>query len=459
MAYCIMNIDKQGRAAVYGLQIEANREKDDKREFDLSDIDRERTDQNYYLKKTRSWNREITKQIKEAGVKEKKDSVVMITGVYTASPEFFEKCSREEMEKYFQDCLAFHIKEYCQGNEQRLLNAVVHLDETTPHMQVASVPIIEDEKGLHLSAKIIMGNRSTYRLRQDRFFEEVGKKYDLERGERRDPAQAKEHTTKREWQITEQEERYKDTIDKTNKALNQLDNVNQQLEQAQEQIKPKIEAYNAISEAVKERQKPTIEVAKEEVKDGFIRSHEEYFVKVPCKDEKEAETVQKEVMALYDKNFAQEALNELILAKDNDLDKKRRKQQRDLAKAKKEFENQKENMIKGIEKSKMELLRQSKAFNQLTLDDLGISSKDIKDLAKDSIAETMINETVKAVIDTLESHDYLERRPNILQQINITEEIRKSFGDRVHELLDKVREHVADKLFRKSHNKDLNISR
>lgn len=426
MAYCVMNVDKQGRAAVYGLQIEANREKDDKHEFDLSDIDRERTDQNYYLKKTKSWNREITKQIKEAGLKERKDSVVMITGVYTASPEFFEKCSREEMEKYFQDCLAFHIKEFCQGNEQRLLNAVIHLDETTPHMQVASVPILEDEKGLHLSAKIIMGNRSTYRLRQDRFFEEVGKKYDLERGERRDPTQTKEHTTKREWQIAKQE--------------------------------AQLEAYKVIEASIKEGHKPTIEVAKEEVKDGLIRSHEEYFVKVPCKDQKEAQKVQKEVTTLYNKDFANEALNELILAKNNDLKEQKRKQQRELAKAKKEFEKYKESTLKEMNQEREELTKQSEVYNNLSLEEMGIDERELKTLVKNSLAERLIDDTVQSTIDILDNAKYLKKKPNILDEKNIANGIQQSFSQRISTLVDEIRESIVQKAINKTKHKDLDLS-
>ena len=451
MAFCIMNVDKQGRAAVYGLQIEANREKDDRREFDLSDIDRERTDQNYYLKKTVSWNREITKQIKEAGVKERKDAVVLITGIYTASPEYFERCTREEMEKYFQDCLDFHVREYCQGDPKRLINAVVHLDEQTPHLQVASIPLVEDEKGLHLSAKIIMGNRAAYRLRQDRFYDEVGKAYDLERGERRDPAETKAHTTKREWQIATQEGKFQETIEKTLEAQKELQSTNKQLEIAKEEIKPQIEAYNAISQAADKRQKPVIEIGKEEVKEGLLRTREEYFVKVPCKNEKDAKKLQKEVTALYDKDFAKEALNELILSKNKDLDKKRRKQQSDLAKAQKEFEKYKENTLQTLEEIRAGIVRQSEAYNNLVIDDLvGLNEQGMNELAKDSLTEALIDETVKATINILDKHNYLKQRPSFLDQMEIVKAIQKTFVIKIREFVDKVREHITEKLFRRS---------
>lgn len=205
----IMRVEKRGRSSVYGLQIEANRTEEDYRngrDFDRSDIDWNLTQYNEHLVKTENWNRAITEQIHSAGLKEKKSSVVMIDGLYTASSEWFEGHTVGEWRDYFRDCLDFHIREFCGGDKSRLINAVIHMDEKTPHMQVASVPIVEDEKGKHLSAKIIMGNRKDYQLRQDRFFEQVAVKHWMERGERRDPAEVKVHTTKREWQIATQEQ-------------------------------------------------------------------------------------------------------------------------------------------------------------------------------------------------------------------------------------------------------------
>lgn len=224
MAYCIMNIDKQGRPAVYGLQIEANRQPGDEREFHDSDIDETKTQENIFLRKTENWNHYITEQIHAAGMKERKDSVVMITGVYTASTEWFETHTKDEWLQYFQDCLKFHDETY-----GHCFNAVIHLDETMPHMQVASVPLIEDEKGMHLSAKMIMGNRTDYRLRQDRFAEQVGLVHGMERGERRDPAERKAHTTKREWQIATQEERLKQTESRLQDKQVELDGIEHEI--------------------------------------------------------------------------------------------------------------------------------------------------------------------------------------------------------------------------------------
>ena len=117
--------------------------------------------------------------------------------------------------------MRFHIKEYCAGDKSKLVNAVIHLDEKTPHLHVSSIPIIEDEKGAHLSAKIIMGNKDDYRLRQDRFYSEVSSCYGMERGEPKQPGETKAHTSKREWQIATQENKIDDL--QTQKELLEFD--------------------------------------------------------------------------------------------------------------------------------------------------------------------------------------------------------------------------------------------
>ena len=220
--YGIMRVEKRGRADVYGIQLEANRtvEQHEKGlDFDKSDIDWNKTRDNIFLVQTEQWNREITKVIKrietETRKKTRKDAVVLLDGLFTASPEFFEGKTTQEIKKYFEDCLDFYVKEYCQGDETRVLNAVIHLDEATPHMQVASIPVYTSESGNRLNAKIIMGNKTDYRKRQDRFFDAVSCKYGLERGEPASAVNDKVHTTKREWQAATQEE----TIEKNNKVL------------------------------------------------------------------------------------------------------------------------------------------------------------------------------------------------------------------------------------------------
>ena len=129
-----MRVEKRKGAAVYGLQLEANRTPADHergRDFDASDIDWSRTADNVYLVKADNWKAAINEQLKAAHIKPKSNSVVALDGLYTASSAWIANQSREEQLKFFKDCLAFHAAHYGP-----VINAVIHFDEKTPHMHV-----------------------------------------------------------------------------------------------------------------------------------------------------------------------------------------------------------------------------------------------------------------------------------------------------------------------------------
>ena len=198
MSYCIMRVEKRKRPALYGLQIEANRTADDHekgRDFVASNIQWDLTPFNMFLVKSENWNKAVTAALKEAEIQERKNSVVVLDGFYGASPEWFKDKNLDEIVDYFQECLAFHEKTY-----GKVINAVVHMDEKSPHLTVQSIPLIESEDGrTRLSAKEIMGGRTDYRRRQDEFYEQVGKPRGMERGEVHDPAETRQHLTVQEF--------------------------------------------------------------------------------------------------------------------------------------------------------------------------------------------------------------------------------------------------------------------
>lgn len=244
MSYCIMRIEKRRRAAVYGLQIEANRCQDDHekrgRDFAASDIAWDLTPFNMYLVKADNWSKAITTALKSAKVEERKNSVVLLDGFYGASKEWFADKTLEEIVDYFKDCLAFHEREF-----GTVINAVIHFDESVPHLQIASIPLISAENNTRLSAKEIMGNRTDYRKRQDLFYEQVGKSRGLERGEVHDPEHIRKHLSvqqyKNEQLEFENQQRRKESKKLQNECKQlllrnqQLEVVNQSLvEQTQE---------------------------------------------------------------------------------------------------------------------------------------------------------------------------------------------------------------------------------
>lgn len=198
--YGIMRVAKRKRQAVGGLEAEANRNRWYCKDFAGSEIDWSRTGENVFFVTSSDWWKDIKSEIASAGIeKTRKDAVVMLDAVYTASPEFFTDKSKTEVMEYFRDCLAFHGQEF-----GHVVNAVVHFDETTPHMHVCSVPITKDGR---LSARDVMGNKQDYRNRQDRFHEQVGSKYGLERGRVRSPEYQRKHIEQMIWKSQQAEQK------------------------------------------------------------------------------------------------------------------------------------------------------------------------------------------------------------------------------------------------------------
>ena len=242
--FCVMNSQKQHRADVRGLQMECNREYANQASY-KGNIDPQRTPENRYLVKSDDWNASISDVLEAEGVKENRASVVLVTTIYSASPEWFEQHTKAEAEAYFETCLDYERK--TKGTP---INAVVHWDEKTPHMHVATVPVVavqdtravpivmKDEDGnemtdedgnpvyeryakgkskgqvkyrrekvfdengapvMHvgLSAKTVFGNKVAMSKRQTEFYEVCGKPFGMSRGEIRveTPQVARQHMT------------------------------------------------------------------------------------------------------------------------------------------------------------------------------------------------------------------------------------------------------------------------
>ena len=189
---------------MYGLELEANRTDKDRHNFPKSNIDWERTKYNYYFEKTDDWETAVPRIIKEHGITKtiRKDAVLMIDGLYTASPEWFEGKTPEEIKEYFRECLDFHRAHYGV-----VFNAVVHMDEGTPHMAVASIPLVKNEDGsFSLSAKKLLGGRVDFHEKQDDFYNDVSKSRGLERGEIVTPEARREHLDVLDYKLKMREE-------------------------------------------------------------------------------------------------------------------------------------------------------------------------------------------------------------------------------------------------------------
>lgn len=105
----------------------------------------------------------------------RKNAVMGAQVICTFSHELLQDSNFKFM-KYFADCKQFVKDSFGADN---LFCWACHLDEKTPHVTFQFVP--KDEKG-RLNARKIFGNKKTLSEWQDRFHEEVGIKYGLQRG-------------------------------------------------------------------------------------------------------------------------------------------------------------------------------------------------------------------------------------------------------------------------------------
>ena len=150
---------------------------------------------NVTLKESSNWLQDIDNEIRAAGAKSRSNSVLALDTIYTASHEFFQGKANAENDKFFQDCLKFH-----ESHFGHIISAVVHYDETTPHLHVISVPLTKDNR---LSARDVIGNKSKMSKTQDAFFEQVGRGYGLKRGIHMDGQEKKQHISAQEHELRE----------------------------------------------------------------------------------------------------------------------------------------------------------------------------------------------------------------------------------------------------------------
>lgn len=143
----------------------------------------------------------LTAYYEKLGVKERKDSVLMMEFIVSASPEFFAKKNSDEVKKWADDQTQFFKKKFGDG----LKIGVLHLDEKTEHIhfmvstEQKSVKKYKNQKGEFF--------KETYSLNAKRFdrqflidlhseHAEHNKKWGLKRGVK---GSMRKHTTLKEF--------------------------------------------------------------------------------------------------------------------------------------------------------------------------------------------------------------------------------------------------------------------
>ena len=122
---------------------------------------------NYHIvKRQRSYTQFINDKIAalDLPTKVRKDAVLMCSFVVGSGGAFFKNLSLQEQEKFFAECTRFFAERYGEGN---IISAIVHTDETTPHLHLNLIPIA----GGRLCAKKLFDRKALTALQTDLYRE------------------------------------------------------------------------------------------------------------------------------------------------------------------------------------------------------------------------------------------------------------------------------------------------
>lgn len=268
--YGIVRVEKSKSGDVVRLQKHINREKES---YQNPDIDKSRSDQNYSLIHCEDFKKEIAHEIEELHLKRavRKDANVMLNGILTASPDFFQNECEDPI--WQRDFFESGIRAL-EKMGWHIFSAEVHMDETTPHMHFCSVPITEDGR---LSAKEIVGNREKLSAFQDHMYEECFKWQGLARGVKssgiayKSLNSYKRETEKEVTALEVKRMHLSIDIDEKQKQLEEMEEQYQQLQRDAQTFKENLQRdVDAIKEQLREDTQAIL--------DGYYESKDNLYV-------------------------------------------------------------------------------------------------------------------------------------------------------------------------------------
>lgn len=187
MSYAIVRNEKLIRAKSQGVCVHNDRKA---KNHSNKEIDISKSNLNYYLKKNElNYVKEFDRVKKEYALKGqiKSTSIIICEMIFTSDKEFFDNIGLEKTKQYFEESYKF-ICNYKNLGKQYVLSAAVHLDEGTPYMHLAYIPVIhtKDKEGNPIDkicCRDFWKGRNSYRDLQNAFYEHItAKGFELERG-------------------------------------------------------------------------------------------------------------------------------------------------------------------------------------------------------------------------------------------------------------------------------------
>ena len=247
--------------------IEKENERDETYEASNPQIDCTRTHKNYHIiKREESYTEYVNKRLAQENKKPRKDAVLMSSFSFGSDGPYFAHLSPEEQRELFTDATNYFVHTY---GEENIISAIVHMDETNPHLHLNLIPFMPDKR---LCAKELFCPQALRDL-QTNLYEWLEPKWHLERG--KEGSQAK-HLSTAEFKakkIVEQAESQAEEITADARAENEdLKEANAIAEEHLNETREKIkEARAEKDQIVAERDKEAdYSQALEDAKNGDV---------------------------------------------------------------------------------------------------------------------------------------------------------------------------------------------
>jgi len=210
MAKIVARMMKLKAENLKGIEVHNQRETD---QHSNKDIDVERSALNYDLihSKNINYKKQITTYINENRISKRairKDAVLIDEWILTSSPDFFIPLG--DTKPFFNACLDYFADRCGRENIQY---AMVHLDESTPHMHLGITPLTDGR----LNHKMMFDRQALIDIQEElpRFLNAKG--FEIERGEK---GSERKHLTVPEYKELKEELRsFEQAITHTDKIL------------------------------------------------------------------------------------------------------------------------------------------------------------------------------------------------------------------------------------------------
>ena len=286
--------------------VEEENERDETYQASNPQIDSSRTHLNYHLILPRkSYMEIINERLSELNLKRKirSDAILMNSFIITSDGEFFKGLNPWEIDEFFRDCTKFFSDKY---GEKNMISAIVHMDETTPHMHLNFIPINEGR----LSSKSLFDRQKLAEL-QTQLHESIGRKWGLRRG--KEGSQAKHLSTaefKAKKIIEGAEQREQEIDEQTEKKRAELNDLTQTIQVVEDaKNKPIPKKRKAAEQEIVSLRTANAEQARQL---QIVGKDRDYIFSVLKQKEQEAEKYKRSAEILIKlKEFAPDELTQL----------------------------------------------------------------------------------------------------------------------------------------------------